>query len=162
MHIITTLKLVLILIFTFIGFQDIKERQVYWFLFPVIGILCGILFYKNTLPELFFNAITLNVIFVTTLILIVFLYSNLKLKTRFLNTIGLGDVLLFAGLSLSFATISFIIIFVSALFFSLLLHIILKKRSAFRTVPLAGYMSLFFSITYMAYWSGFINGLYRI
>jgi hypothetical protein len=148
--------------FLIIGFQDIKERQVYWFLFPFVGIFCGLLFYQNTLPELFVNAIILNLIFVFLLILTTLLYSRLKLKTKFFNAIGIGDFLLFIGLSLSFSTISFIIIFISALFFSLLMHLALKRLSSFKTVPLAGYMSLFLSITYISYWSGLIKGLYSI
>lgn len=156
------IKIMLIGLFIVIGFQDIIERQAYWFLFPLIGIFCGILFYNDTLPELFLSAISMNILFVSMLMLIVFLYSRLKLKISFFDAMGLGDILLFLGLSFAFSTVSFIILFVSAMIFSLALHLLLNKKSTFKTIPLAGYMSLFFSITYIAYWSGLINGLYII
>lgn len=159
---ITGLRVLLILVFIMVWYQDIKERQVFWVLFVIISGLCGFLFYNSTIPELFFNAILMNLTFVSTLILIVFMYSKLKLKTRFLNVIGLGDVLLFIGLGFSFSTVSFIVIFISSLFFSLILHLFIKRKSTFNTVPLAGYMSLFFSITYISFWFGWIEGLYTI
>tara|TARA_R110000868_G_scaffold77344_5_gene221570 strand:- start:1567 stop:2055 length:489 start_codon:yes stop_codon:yes gene_type:complete len=162
MFIPLTLKLVLILMFAFIGFQDIKERQVYWFLIVSVCVLCGLLFYQNSLSELFLNAVIMNVVFVSTLILIIYMYSRLKLKSKFSEAIGLGDILLFFGLTLSFSTVSFIVVFISSFFFSLVLHLLVKRKSTFNTIPLAGYMSLFFSITYISYWFGFIDGLYTL
>lgn len=156
------IKILLIISFVFAFFQDIKERQIYWFLLPIIAILCGLLFYKNTLHELFFNAILINLVFVSSIIILIFMYSKLKMKSKFYEAIGLGDILLFMGLALSFSTVSFIVIFISSLIFSLILHIVLKRKSTFKTIPLAGYMSLFFSFTYISYWSGLIDGLYII
>ena len=156
------LKTLLILTLGIVFFQDMKERQVYWFLFPVIGILGGILFYKNTLSELFMMAILLNTLFILLILTVVFTYVFLKFKTSLFKTIGLGDMLLFIVLSLSFSTISFIILFVSSLVFSLLLHLILKKKNKTPTVPLAGYMSLFFILTYVSYWTGIIDSVYII
>lgn len=156
------LQVVLILVLGAVCYQDMKERQVYWFLFPIIAVLVGLLFYRNTLKELFVMAIVLNLLFVLMILLIVFLYAFLKFKTNPLKTIGLGDVFLFIGLSLSFSTVSFIIIFVCSLFFSWLLHFMLKKKSKSKTVPLAGYMSLFFMLTYLSYWTGIIDSLYLI
>ncbi len=158
----TILKIILIVILAYICFQDIKERQIYWILLPIVAGLCSVLFYKSTLQELFFNAVLLNFSFVLLLILIIFVYSKIKHKSNFFNVIGLGDVLLFFGLALSFSTISFIVIFISALIFSLALHLLLKQKSTFNTIPLAGYMSLFFAITYISFWSGVINGLYTL
>jgi hypothetical protein len=156
------LKATLILSFGIVFFQDLKDRQVYWFLFPVIGGLCGFLFYKNTLFDLFLMSVLMNLFFITVLFIIVFLYATCKLKTSFFNTIGLGDLILFIGLSLSFSTISFIVIFICALIFSLVIHLSMKKESIEATVPLAGYMSLFFLITYISHWTGIIDSLYII
>ncbi len=147
--------------FLLIFFQDMRERQVHWFLIPIIGILSGILFYNETLPELFLASFGLNLCFVAILLLVVFLYSKLKLKTNILNAIGIGDILLFLALSVSFSTISFVILFLGALIFSLLLHWFSTSDSRSSiTVPLAGYMSLFFSITYIVQWSGLSVNLY--
>ena len=156
------LKIILSFCFFLVFIQDIKERQVYWFLFPITGLLCALLFYNNTLPELFYLSIGFNFIFIFLLVLIIRLYAKFKLKTSFFKTIGLGDLLLFLTLSLSFSTISFIIIFISSLIFSLVLHVAYSKKQNFLTVPLAGYMSLFFSITYVAHWSGYVSLVYTI
>ena len=156
------LKIILALSFLSVFIQDIKERQVYWILFPITGLLCAILFYYNTLPELFYSSIILNFIFTFLLVYIIHLYARVKLKTTILKTIGLGDLFLFLALSLSFSTISFIIIFISSLIFSLVLHAATSKNKKIITVPLAGYMSLFFLITYLTHWSGYVNLVYTI
>lgn len=156
------IKLILIIAFALVFLQDYKERQVYWFLFPIIGVLGGILFYQNTLSELFLVSILMNLTFLVALTLIIYLYAKLKLKTKFFNTLGLGDLLLFLAISVSFSTVSFIILFISALIFSLVLHLILYKSQKTVTVPLAGYMSLFFLTSYLFHWIGFVNIVYNV
>lgn len=145
-----------------IFFQDVKAREVYWFLFPILAICAGILFYWNTLPELFLATTLFNLGFVLFLILVVFLYSKWKLKTTMSQTFGLGDILMFIALSFTFSSVSFIVVFVFSLILSLILHLVLKSRSKHDTVPLAGYQGLFFLLTYIGYWSGFINSIYSI
>ena len=150
-------KIILTICFLFVFLQDFKERLVFWFLFPIIGLLCAWLFYNNTLPELFYNALKMNLGFILIFVLIISLYAQLKLKMAVLKAIGLGDLLLFIAVSLAFSTISFIIIFISALIFSLALHLVLSKNKKVLTVPLAGYMSLFFLAIYLVQWSGYVN-----
>ncbi len=145
-----------------IFYQDVKECKVYWFFFPLVALLSGVLHYCKVLPELFFLTTFINITFVCILLLIILLYSKYKLKMKFSDTFGLGDVLLFIALSFTFSSVSFLILFISALIFSLMLHFILKRNSTIKTVPLAGYMSLFFAIAYLSYWSGIINALYTI
>ena len=153
-------KITLTILFLVVLYQDTKERQVYWFLFPLIGICCGYLYYSQTLTELFIVSILINGLFVFVLLFVVYIYSRLKLKASIFNSIGLGDILLFFGLVFTFSSVSFIIIFICALIFSLILHLFLKRNNS--TVPLAGYISLFFGLTYAAYWLGIINSVYSI
>lgn len=155
-------QITLIFLFLVIAFQDIKARQVYWFLFPFVGVLSGILYFNNTLPELFFNTVILNLCFVFILLVAMLSYTRMKLKAGFFKAIGLGDILLFLGLSFSFSTISFLVLFIGSLCFSLVMHLVFRKKSALATIPLAGYMGIFFSLTYIAFWSGFIHDLYSI
>jgi hypothetical protein len=54
------------------------------------------------------------------------------------------------------------VLFVFGLIFSLLIHIVIKKNSKFNTVPLAGYLCLFFTIAFIGQWSGIIQSLYSI
>ncbi|MDD7886024.1 hypothetical protein [Flavivirga sp. 57AJ16] len=151
------IKILLTVSLLFVFFQDFKERLVYWFLFPIIGLLCAWLFYNNTLPELFYNALKMNLAFILIFVLIISLYAKLKLKTSILKTVGLGDLLLFVAVSFICTTVSFIVLFISALIFSLVLHLALSKNKKVMTVPLAGYMSLFFLAIYLVQWSGYVN-----
>ncbi len=154
------IKIILICSLGWIFYQDLKAREVYWFLFPVFGICSAILFYNETLPELFYVSVGMNFIFISLLLLVVFLYAKLKLKSSFGSAFGLGDVLLFMGLVFSFSTISFLVVFVFSLLFALILHLVLKQGSKLQSVPLAGYISLFFGIAYLSHWSGLISSLY--
>jgi hypothetical protein len=156
------LKTLLIASLGLIFYQDLKERQVYWFLFPVFGVCSALIFYKSTLPELFYVSIGMNFIFISILLLVIFLYSKLKLKSNFKDAFGLGDVLLFIGLIFSFSTISFLVIFVFSLLFALIVHAFVKQQSKFQSVPLAGYISLFFGITYVFHWLGITSSLYAL
>ncbi len=156
------IKTILIVCLGMIVYQDLKERQVFWFLFPIFALSGAGLFYKNTLPELFYISVGLNFMFITILLLFVFLYAKIKLKSSFSQAFGLGDVLLFIGLVFSFSTISFLIVFVFSLLFSLVVHLIVKQFSKFQTVPLAGYISLFFGMIYLSNWFGIISSLYAL
>lgn len=155
-------KILLLLTLLYITFQDIIERQVYWFLLILIGLLVGYLHYNSTLKELFLVNVLMNLGFVYFLFLIIYLYSRLKLKINFNEAIGLGDLILFVGLAFSFATISFLVIFIFALAFSMILHLFLRKIQKQANVPLAGYMSLFFALTYVAQWTGLLTNLYSV
>ncbi|WP_241974241.1 hypothetical protein [Winogradskyella wandonensis] len=116
--------------------------------------------FNNIYDEFLLMTIAINLLVVVFMLSIVFMYSRYKLKTSFNKTLGLGDVLLFLALAFSFASVSFIVLFVFGLVFSLILHLILKQKSKLQTVPLAGYLSLFFAISYLAYWTGFLPTLY--
>ncbi len=154
-------KIVLIISFVLIFIQDLNERKIYWFWMPLIAITSGMLFYNGTLPELFISASILNLCFVLILILTIFIYARLKLKTNIINVIGIGDVLLFVALAFSFSAISFIVIFLGSLIFSLTIHVSFKHLSnQHPTVPLAGYMSLFFLGAFLIHWSGISVNLY--
>lgn len=155
------IKISLIAAFLLVIYQDIKEREVYWFLFPMIGVFAGYLFFKGTLPELFFVSVVMNLILSIILISVVFLYSKIKLEVSLKSVMGLGDLLLLFFLSFSFSTISYIIILIGSFIFSLAIHMVLKSKSKILTVPLAGYMCLFFLITYLSYWTGIIDSLYN-
>ena len=143
-------------------YQDTKARLVYWFLFPVIGICSGVLLYKSMFFELFKTTVIINLAFVSFLILVVYSYSKLKLKTSIAQTFGLGDALLFFALAFTFSSVSFLVLFVFGLVFSLVLHLFLKNRSEHKNVPLAGYLSLFFSIAYVAHWLGILKLVYTL
>jgi len=155
-------KLLLIFTLVFIAYQDIKDRLVYWFLFPLLGLIVGVLFYTETLPELFLTSVLINLIIICFFYLVIILHSFFILKKSFRDVIGIGDVLMFFFLIFTFSSVSFTVTFIGSIFFSYIIHIVLKKSLKDKTVPLAGYMSIFYSITYVAYWTGTIDSLYSI
>ena len=141
-------KLITVFLLLVIFYQDVKERLVYGFLFPVTAVFFGILHYYYVEKTSFYIGIGGNIAFVSLLLLVLFLYSKVKLNMPFLNgSFGLGDLLFFYAICFAFPSSSFIILFVFSIFFSLLVHIVLKRQLKDKTVPLAGYMALFFAFT---------------
>ncbi|WP_394748216.1 hypothetical protein [Spongiimicrobium salis] len=127
-----------------IGFQDFKERAVYWFLFPILGIFLGFLHYKHVLQVLFFSHILVNLVLITAILLILLVYSKFIVKKKFLNhSFGLGDVLLFYAFALGFPSVTFIVLFSCSILFSAIVFFALRKSLHLKTVPLAGLMALF-------------------
>ena len=95
---VIVIKFILIVTFIVVLIQDIKDRLVYWFLFPIIGLCCALLNFNATLPELFLIACAINFGFILILLLMMYLYSKLKLGSKLKDVFGLGDVLLFFAL----------------------------------------------------------------
>ena len=68
---------------------------------------------------------------------------------------------LFCTLAIALTLMTFMIVFVFGLVGSLLLHLVLKKSKS-ESVPLAGYMSVFFAFVYAAHWMGFLTPAYTL
>jgi hypothetical protein len=162
--ILLVLKGILAICLCTIFYQDIKERAVWWFLFPVFLVTAGTLHFINTLTSIFFINIGLNLLLTSIILGVSYIYALLKLKIQFINeAFGLGDLLFFLGFIFSFPTFTFIILLVFSLLFSLGLHLLLSyDHSKYKTVPLAGYASLFLLLIYSADWLGIYDNLYFI
>lgn len=145
---VVTISLIMVLLIIF--FQDYRDRMVYWFLYPLVGILAFCIQYlKNGFVITLLNAIC-NLIFILLLLGCSYLYASRVLQKKFLETMGWGDILLFLALTFCFSPVPFIVLLVFSLIFALGLYMILKSKSLDNTVPLAGYISLFFTGAYMA------------
>jgi hypothetical protein len=155
-------KIIAMLSLMTVAYQDIKERSVYWFVFPIIAFAFGYLYFINTFFAFFWRTILVNLGIVTLVLLILHAYTKFKLKTNLPSVFGLGDALLFFAICVAFPSVSFVIFFVFSLLFSLLLHFVLKTQTKVQSVPLAGYMSLFFIGIYLAYWSGVLTNIYSL
>jgi hypothetical protein len=143
------LKTALIVVLLVVFYQDYKDRMVFWFLYPIMGILAGIIHVLETSFFMTFLTILINLSFIVIILGTCFLYAKWKLKKHFTQEVfGLGDILFFIFISATFSSISFIILLVFALLFSLGLHLVLAPKSKHNTVPLAGYMALFFGAVY--------------
>ena len=143
-------------------YQDIKERNVYWFLFLIVSSCAGYLYFTRTFFELFWRTSVMNLTVIGIIFLVLAGYSKFKLKVNLKDVFGLGDAFLFIGLCVAFPVATFITFFVFSLLFSMLLHFLFKQKQQETSVPLAGYMSLFFIGTYLLHWTGFIPNLYSI
>jgi hypothetical protein len=142
-------KIALIIALLFVFFQDYKDRLVSWFLYPMVGILALTIQIQATQIFITMANVVVNLAFVLILIVVAYSYAKIKFKKHFTqDVLGIGDILFFIFISFSFSSISFIVLFVFALLFSLLLHLFLSQKSSEKTVPLAGYMSLFFGFVY--------------
>ena len=138
-------------------YQDFKERQVYWFLFPLLGLFLGLLNFSNSLEfHTFIYYITINLVLTTLVLGLLFIVVKVFFKKRFIDySLGFGDILFFYTFAFGFPTITFIILFANSLLFSLVLFLFFKKVFKLKTVPLAGLMSLFLIIILAV--SGFVE-----
>lgn len=141
-------KLLLIGILLTILWQDDKERLVLWLLFPALGLVAfWIQFQQLGLWQALVNTL-FCLSFVSIILFCGYMYSVIVGKSFVNGSIGTGDILLFVFISCAFAPIAFIILFTAALLFSLFLHLYRSGSPAVSTVPLAGYIALFFAVVY--------------
>lgn len=143
------LKAILIVLLLAVFYQDYKAQLVSWYLFPLTAIAFGINFYVmigENLPY-FLYSVAFNCCMVLLVLLVLFLYSRLKMKMKFINAaFGVGDVLMLFAIAFGFPPYTFLILLSISVLFALGCHFILKRKYPYRTVPLAGYMALFFSV----------------
>ena len=145
-----------------IFFQDLRERKVYWYLFPLVAASFGALHLLRAGIYQWGIHILINLSLVALILLLIAAYANLMLKKPFLETFGPGDVLMLLALCFSFASGTFVILLSFSLLFSLALYILVQKRSSSDTVPLAGNMSIFYSMVLVVSWVGPIDNLYLL
>ena len=143
------LRLTLVLILLWVFYQDYKDRLVYSFLFPIIAGIFVILFYINNYVGVLYMiySIGFNLLCVGLIITILYLYSNLKLRKKFINhTFGLGDIFILIVITFGFPTYTFLLLYGLSMLFAVCSHVCLKQFYKHKTVPLAGYIALFYAI----------------
>jgi len=144
-----------------IGFQDLKERMVSWILFPITGLLLGLLYILNTSFEQFYPFVFTNMVLISAIVLFLFLYTKYIAKMKFLNvSFGLGDLLFFYAFALGFPTITFLILFVGSILFSLAVFLLSRRKQENETIPLAGLMSFFLIVVVLASFFPNVPSLY--
>lgn len=124
--------------------------MVSWILFPLAGLGMGYLYFIHSDIHVYTVLIFTNLLIVTAVISILYLYTKHLRGMEFLNvSFGLGDILFFVALAVGFPTITFLILFVSSILFSLLIFFVIKNGRDFKNAPLAGLMSVFLIGTYV-------------
>ena len=133
------------LILSVFVYQDFKYRHINgWFLIPltIILLINGI---QTTQDKNFlFSNMVLNLIFLVIQFFLLGFYFFVKERNINIvnNKLGIGDILLFLILCISFSFKNYIIFYIITLIFSLVISMIMIKRNKDYTIPLAGYTSL--------------------
>ena len=144
------IKILFILVLLFIFFQDLKFRAVYWFLFPIVLVLSvwvglDLTNIENMLWSLSFFLFSMG--FLT-------LYMSLRQGKLINITKGFfswGDILFLLAIIPLFSFYLYLMFFTLGTIGTLLVHgIVLTVSKGEKTIPFAGYMSLFLT-TYLIF-----------
>lgn len=144
-----------------IAFQDMKQREISWFLIPFllsILIVKGLLSHESTI---FLKDSLLNLGFVIIQLFVLTAYLSLKNK-KFVNIInsyiGIGDILFFIVICTAFSPVNFVVFYMTGIILTLLGVILIKafSKKEIKEIPLAGAIS-FLMILVLA-GSFFISG----
>jgi hypothetical protein len=115
-----------------------------YFLVLIFGLINQLLQVKF---EVIIAETLINLTLIVSILFIAKLFSKFFLNKKLTNeSIGIGDISLFIALCFAFPVVSFSIFFVCSLFFSLFIHLVFNRNKD--TIPLAGFMSLFFILIY--------------
>lgn len=141
----------IILLLLLIIYQDFKYLAISWWTIPILitlGILHGIQFVsiKQLLTEFSLNIAFL--VFQITILTLYFSVKNRKLTNITKKYLGLGDILFFIFLAISFEPMHFILFFTGSLLVVLVLFIVLKAVRILKNerLPLAGGISFVYII----------------
>lgn len=158
------IKIALVTVLILVFYQDLRERRVWFFLFPLFAILGGYLFFNEAIWEFYLTNLMINLSMVAIILLVSYLVARFLLKKSLLKeALGLGDILFFIGFASSFPTITFLNFFVFSILLTLVLHQVLKMSSSkYQTVPLAGSMAIFLLGVYVANWAGIYSEVYLL
>lgn len=138
------LEITLILLLATAFVQDYKSRSIHLFVFIGIAVLSTAIFLLEDI--LMWNVIGLNALFVIVVMMLLFLYTSVK-EAQFVNIFkqyfGLGDLLFFLVVTPLLSQRNFILFFITGLVLSGLVHWLLVSKKSGKTIPLAGYLSIY-------------------
>lgn len=141
------LVVILIGLLSVVIYQDFKNKEISWFLIPlllIVGTSNALLSidFKEFLTYVGINLsmVILNLLGVTLFISI----KEKKIKNITDSYLGLGDILFFLVLTILFSPFNFIIFFIGSILLTSLVYIIvmLFDKNKQPLIPLAGAMSL--------------------
>lgn len=177
---ILLIKVITLVSLLAIFYQDQKERQVFWWLFGIAMVVLPLLHFWTVGSLQFSIHIGINLTVLGLLLGVLLLYTKIRMpQYSFFQVFAIGDLLFLTALALGFSTLSFITLLVFGLLFSLVLHQFWKgmlsrkqtnntlkisknTQDLTATVPLAGYLALFFTGVLMIHWLGFYDALYLL
>lgn len=138
------INIFLIILLLWVVYQDFKSRQVHVFL---LIALFGVTILINYLTKnLNYIEIVKIAGFIALNIIGLVIYFSIKSRA-IINPIdkflGLGDIIYLVSIAPLFTLNKFIIYFIMGLLFSLIVHVLFKKFFNDKTIPLAGYLSIY-------------------
>lgn len=146
-----------------ICYQDYKERAVYAFLFPVLGMSVGLLHSRFISSFFLLQSISFNMLLIALILGVLFLYSKFKIKKAFFKEVfGLGDAFMFIAMTFAFPTYTFLVLFSAGLIVVSVLNAILLSKEKHTTIPLAGQLAAYYGIVFIISWSTPSINLYLI
>lgn len=161
------ISIALLILFSFIIYEDFKYHAITWFIVPLIFIL---VFFNGIIQINFkilmgYFLINSGIIILQLLGLIIYFYFKEKRITGIINKqLGLGDILILFAMALFFAPVNFVLFILISLILTLLVSII--KFSVFpkrnRQIPLAGYWGIYMNLLILAQLFNPIISYYQI
>jgi hypothetical protein len=145
----------------FVFYEDLKDRKVTLIVLVVLMLLGGFIHSQHQYIWVFLLSSLLNLSIILTIILVLYVYANFKLKTSLSEGFGLGDALFFIVMAVSFPTATFLVLFATSLLFSFVIAVLFKKRLK-KLIPLAGLQALYLGLALVSnQWFHIIN-LYAV
>jgi hypothetical protein len=152
------LKLLIEAVLLVIFVQDIKERAVYWFMFPVLMLLfLGLHWLQGNAFAEIRQSVSINIGFLAFQFLMVSAYFSVKHK-KWTNItaglLGLGDVLFLLTLCFYLSVLNFLFFYIASLVLVLLIWLVWQffAKETDKQVPLAGLQALLFAVFSAACW----------
>jgi hypothetical protein len=127
-------------------YEDIKDRKVTFIVLIILLLLGGFIHSQHQNLWVFFLSSLLNLSIVLTIIMVLYVYANFKLKTSLSKVFGLGDAFFFIVMAVSFPTATFLVLFATSLLFSFVIAVLFKKTLK-KFIPLAGLQALYIGLT---------------
>jgi hypothetical protein len=127
-------------------YEDIKDRKVTFIVLVILLLLGGFIHSQHQNLWVFFLSSLLNLSIVLTIIMVLYVYANFKLKTSLSKVFGLGDAFFFIVIAVSFPTATFLVLFATSLLFSFVIAVLFKKTLK-KFIPLAGLQALYIGLT---------------
>ncbi len=128
-----------------IAYQDVTSRLVLAWLLLATAVLLGYIhFLESPVFDVFVREIALNVLILGCIVAIVYTVVRIGFKTAFLNhSMGAGDLMCFLALAIGLPPTTFIVVLAMGSIFALAVFTYGKFQWSWKTVPLAGLLSIF-------------------
>jgi hypothetical protein len=138
--------IIVIVVLSFIFFQDLKDRAVSWYFFPLLFLFAVLIrFQKNDLMSFLLDC-GLNMLFVIVQLAMVWGYFSVK-NRKFINItknyLGIGDILFLCSITPLFSPVVFVIFYVVSLLVIVTGVIVIRLITISKndSIPLAGLQS---------------------